>query len=111
VTRDQLLSRLYGARKQLNRLIILTAPQGDEADELEELLKKQNQLVWHINGIVQSELVAATAGIHAACAEIDACTAELTALTARVHSIAKAIEVADKIIAVAATIATKVQAP
>jgi hypothetical protein len=103
-----LLDRLYAARKQLNRLIILTAPQPDEVDKLEQLLERQNKLVWQINRLAQSDLVASAAGIDKACAGIDASTKKLQALTAKVHNIAKAITQADKVIAIAAAIATAV---
>jgi len=106
--RDKLLDSLYAARKQLNRLIIATAPEPDEVDELEVLLEKQNKLVWEINRLVQSELVASAAGLAKASAAIDQSTKKLRALTAKVHNIAKAIATADKVIAIVAAVVTKI---
>ncbi len=107
MTRDDLLDRLYRARRELTRLIIATSPKPDEHEQLEKLLDERDKLVWEINRINLSELTAATAQVETACEAIASATEQLKSLTSTIENINKGLALASEIVGAASGLAAK----
>lgn len=107
MSRDELLDRLYLARRELTRLIVFTAPRHDEVERLERLVYERDQLVWQINRINQSELTASLAEVGRAVDAIDAAVGRLRVLAATAANIEKASSITGAILEVAGGLASK----
>lgn len=96
-----LLESMYGARRELTRIIVGTGAQNVTADVLQQLLQRRDRVTWTINRILVSDLTSSLAQIDQACTAIDAATTQLRKVTSTEADIAQALALSAGVLAVA----------
>lgn len=106
MTSAELIAELKVFNKQLTRLIIHTAPNGD-ADELEQLLEVRDGVRVQIERLMLQAQTTSLAQIRDCCETLASTSSELRAIDARSENITKALGIAAKTLKVVAAVTSK----